>query len=80
MTNQTNQSRQNQQAILKEVARLTRENVRMRKALIEYAKSEQWTFYHTERCDIRWVTKLGPDLAMEALQPEEPGTLVIKKT
>lgn len=75
----TNQSQKNQQAIFKEIERIRQENIRMRKALREYANIDRWTFYHNEIGIIRWVTLIGPDLAIEALTPEEPGTLVIKK-
>jgi len=38
-------------------------------ALEEYANPDNWSFYHTKLGHIRWVTKLGPDLAIEALDP-----------
>lgn len=68
------------QSVAGQVARLTRENARMRNALKLYANPENWRFYHTKEGYIRWVTELGPDTAMDALTPEVSGTLTIKKT
>lgn len=39
-------------------------------ALKEYANPDNWSFYHTLAGSIRWVTRLGPDLALEALDSD----------